>query len=174
MGQGKFQIVVGQGDFSQKFVGFQERLTAVEQPSQLIDVYFGCQYFVANSPNSGNIAEFCDRRLDAQTRTARDAAADNSADAPALWAQADRIVTDDAPLVPLVIPSYVTFVSKRVGNYQASAMQGVLRDQLWVRRGPSSRGPTAIHRPRDSGLRLSHTDPRLLARRRRESASSPL
>jgi peptide/nickel transport system substrate-binding protein len=33
--------------------------------SQLIGIYFGCQYFIPNSPLNGNIAEFCDRHLDA-------------------------------------------------------------------------------------------------------------
>jgi YVTN family beta-propeller protein len=101
--------------------------------SQLIEIYFGCKYFVPNSPVNGNIAEFCDPRLDAQINNALAAEATNSPDVAQLWAQADRTVTDDAPQVPLVIPGYIVFVSKRVGNYQASASQGVLQDQLWVR-----------------------------------------
>jgi len=101
--------------------------------SQLIEIYFGCQYFTPNSPTNGNIAEFCDPRLDAQIASARAAETDNSADLPALLARADHTLTDDAAQVPLVIPSYTILVSKRVGNYQASASQGVLPDQLWVR-----------------------------------------
>ena len=101
--------------------------------SQLIDIYFGCQYFIPNSKLNGNIAEFCDPRLDANARKALAAEASNSPDVGRLWAQTDRIVTDDAPLVPLVVPGYVVFVSKRVANFQASASQGLLQDQLWVR-----------------------------------------
>ena len=101
--------------------------------SQLIEIYFGCKYFVPNSPVNGNVAEFCDPRLDAQINNAVAAEATNSLNVAQLWAQADRTVTDDAPQVPLVIPGYSIFVSKRVGNYQASASQGVLQDQLWVR-----------------------------------------
>ena len=101
--------------------------------SQLFEIYFGCQYFTPNSPSNGNIAEFCDPRLDAQIRTARAAEEDGSSDSSALLAQADHTLTDDAAQVPLVIPSYITLVSKRVRNYQASASQGVLPDQLWVR-----------------------------------------
>jgi ABC-type transport system substrate-binding protein len=82
---------------------------------------------------AGSIAEFCDPRLDTQIRNALAADADNSPNVGQRWAQADRTVTDDAPLVPLVIPSYVISTSKRVGNYQVSAAQGVLPDQLWVR-----------------------------------------
>jgi peptide/nickel transport system substrate-binding protein len=101
--------------------------------SQLIEIYFGCQYFTPNSPTNGNIAEFCDPRLDAQIASARAAEEDNSAGASALLARADHTLTDDAAQVPLIIPSYIILVSKRVGNYQASASQGVLPDQLWVR-----------------------------------------
>jgi YVTN family beta-propeller protein len=101
--------------------------------SQLIQIYFGCHYFVPNSPLNGNIAEFCDPHLDAKINDALAGESRNSPDVGPLWAEADRIVTNDAPLVPLVIPSYIILVSKRVGNYQASASQGVLQDQLWVR-----------------------------------------
>jgi hypothetical protein len=101
--------------------------------SQLIDIYFGCRYFIPNSKVNGNIAEFCDPKLDANTRDALAGEADNSPDVGRLWAKADRVVTDDAPLVPLVVPRYIIFVSKRVANFQASASQGVLQDQLWVR-----------------------------------------
>ncbi len=101
--------------------------------SQLIEIYFGCQYFTPRSPSNGNIAEFCDPRLDAQIGSARAAEQDNSSGDAALWARADHTLTDDAAQVPLMIPSYTILVSKRVGNYQASASQGVLPDQLWVR-----------------------------------------
>jgi ABC-type transport system substrate-binding protein len=50
-----------------------------------------------------------------------------------LWAQADRTVTDQAPVVPLTTGSAIDFVSARVGNYQYSFQQGILLDQLWVR-----------------------------------------
>ena len=101
--------------------------------SLLIEIYFGCQYFTPNSPTNGNIAEFCDPRLDAQVASSRAAEQDDSSDLSALLARADHTLTDDAAQVPLVIPSYFILVSKRVGNYQASASQGVLPDQLWVR-----------------------------------------
>ncbi|HYB28173.1 MAG TPA: hypothetical protein VEF89_16275 [Solirubrobacteraceae bacterium] len=100
--------------------------------SQLIETYFGCNYFIPNSPVNGNIAELCDPRLDARISNALAAEAGNSPDAQP-WARADRAVVDDAPQVPLVISGYVIFVSNRVGNFQASAEQGVLPDQLWIR-----------------------------------------
>jgi peptide/nickel transport system substrate-binding protein len=51
-----------------------------------------------------------------------------------LWAQVDRIVTDQAPWVPVDNSSTSAgFVSARVGNYQDSPFYGPLVDQMWVR-----------------------------------------
>ncbi len=50
-----------------------------------------------------------------------------------LWAQADRIVTDQAPYVPVFNETSAGFVSSRVGNYQESPEYGPLLDQMWVR-----------------------------------------
>ena len=50
-----------------------------------------------------------------------------------LWAQADRIVTDQAPYVPVLNVGTAGFVSSRVGNYQESPVYGLLVDQMWVR-----------------------------------------
>jgi len=88
-----------------------------------------------DSPGNANWAEFCDPQLDAQINSALAAQSNNSPDAAALWAQADRTATDQAPAVPLNIPSNSYLVSARVGNSQFSltAPFGVLLDQLWVR-----------------------------------------
>ena len=50
-----------------------------------------------------------------------------------LWAQADRLVTDQAPYVPILNSGTAGFVSSRVGNYQESPVYGLLVDQMWVR-----------------------------------------
>ena len=50
-----------------------------------------------------------------------------------LWAQADRIVTDQAPYVPVLNAGMAGFVSSRAGNYQASPVYGPLLDQMWIR-----------------------------------------
>jgi peptide/nickel transport system substrate-binding protein len=102
-------------------------------PSEYINWFLGCQSFVPDSTGNANWAEFCDPRLDAQIRGAFAAEEANSPAAPSMWAAADRIVTDQAPLVPLVNPSAFNFVSRRVGNYQYNPQLGVLTDQLWVR-----------------------------------------
>ena len=103
--------------------------------ADILQVSFACQSFLPNSPGNANTSEFCDPRLDAQINTALAAESNNSPDTAALWAQADRTATDQAPVVPLTVPSEVYLVSGRVGNYQSSITQGtsVLLDQIWVR-----------------------------------------
>jgi hypothetical protein len=94
-----------------------------------------CDYIAGSSPSSfgSNIAEFRSPQLDA---TMHSAFAAEEADSPAaaeLWASADRQVTEAAPPAPLVTPSQLGFVSRRVGSYQYNPVQGVLLDQLWVK-----------------------------------------
>jgi YVTN family beta-propeller protein len=101
-------------------------------PSEYIKWFLSCQSFVPDSTSSANWAEFCDPRLDAQINRALAAEGAASPAASSMWAAADRIVTDQAPLVPLVNPSAVNFVSSRVGNYQYNPQLGVLLDQLWL------------------------------------------
>jgi ABC-type transport system substrate-binding protein len=50
-----------------------------------------------------------------------------------LWAQVDRVVTDQAPWVPVFNETPTVFVSARAGNYQESPYYGPLYDQMWVR-----------------------------------------
>jgi ABC-type transport system substrate-binding protein len=45
----------------------------------------------------------------------------------------DRVVTRQAPWVPIFNRSATVFVSARVGNYQESPVYGPLLDQIWVR-----------------------------------------
>ncbi len=100
--------------------------------SQLIETNFACWTFIPDSGNNPNWSEFCDPRLDTQIHGALATEATDSPNAAALWAAADRTVTDQAPFVSLVTPSTIDFVSKRVGNYEYNLQQGVLLDQLWV------------------------------------------
>ncbi|MBV8219778.1 MAG: hypothetical protein JO325_15050, partial [Solirubrobacterales bacterium] len=92
-----------------------------------------CGSFVPNSPNNSNLPEFCDPHFDATVRNAAAADAANAAAATRLWAQADRQITDQAPVVSLLVPSVIDFVSQRTRNYQYNPVWGALLDQLWVR-----------------------------------------
>ena len=103
--------------------------------SQYIQWSLSCKTFLPNSTNNPNLPEFCDPRLEHQINSALAAEEANSPAAADIWAQADKTVTDDAPLVPLDVPNTTDFVSRRAGNYQYSPELGglVLIDQLWVR-----------------------------------------
>jgi peptide/nickel transport system substrate-binding protein len=111
---------------------FWTAASAYTAASEFIQFLFSCQFF----PGS-NASEFCSRHLDATIQSAFAAEGPQGANTPAaagLWASADRQITDQAPLVPLVTPYSLDFVSTRVGNYQySSPQQGVLIDQMWVK-----------------------------------------
>jgi len=83
---------------------------------------------------TSNWAEFCDPHVDKLASQAQAAQLTDPAAARRLWAQADRIVTDQAPYVPVYNDaSSAAFVSSRVRNYQESPEYGPLLDQMWVR-----------------------------------------
>ena len=92
-----------------------------------------CRSFYRDPTNTNNLAEFCDPRLDRLASQARAAQLTDPAAARRLWAQVDRIATDEAPWVPIFNGGDTQFVSSRVGNYQESPEYGPLLDQMWVR-----------------------------------------
>jgi peptide/nickel transport system substrate-binding protein len=102
-------------------------------PSQIIQANFACQAFRPDSTGNADIAEFCNHRLDQQITQALAAESNNSPNTTALWAQADRTLTDQAPIVALAVPSTIDFVSARAGNYERDFQEGLLTDQFWVR-----------------------------------------
>jgi YVTN family beta-propeller protein len=100
-------------------------------PSGFFDSLLSCRS--SHDPASGNLAEFCDPHLDKLAREAQLAQSTGPTTARRLWAQADRMVTDQAPYVPVYNETSAAFVSSRVGNYQQSPGYGPLLDQMWVR-----------------------------------------
>ena len=100
-------------------------------PSGFFGPLLSCQS--ADWPVTSNWARFCDPHVDALARQAQAAQATDPAAARRLWAQADHIVTDQAPYVPVGNVPPAGFVSSRVGNYQISPVYGLLPGQMWVR-----------------------------------------
>ena len=90
-------------------------------------------YQARNASNTSNYAEFCDPHADQLASQAQAAQLTDPATARRLWAQVDRIVTDQAPWVPILSQGSTTFVSARTGNFQESPIYGPLLDQMWVR-----------------------------------------
>ena len=92
-----------------------------------------CRSFHETPTSTGNLAEYCDPRADKLARRAQAAQMTNPATARRLWAQVDRLVTDQAPWAPILNESLAAFVSARVGNYQEAPAYAYLVDQMWVR-----------------------------------------
>jgi peptide/nickel transport system substrate-binding protein len=63
-----------------------------------------------------NVSEFCDRRIDAQIKRALALQVSDPGRANELWTKIDHALVDQAPLVPLLNPQALDFVSKRLGN----------------------------------------------------------
>jgi ABC-type transport system substrate-binding protein len=100
-------------------------------PSTFFGPLLSCRS--ADEPGTSNWAGFCDPHVDALASQAQAAQLTDPAAARRLWAQADRLVTDQAPYVPILNSGTAGFVSSRVGNYQESPVYGLLVDQMWIR-----------------------------------------
>ena len=100
---------------------------------------FLCSSSTNDPRTNSNYAGLCDRRLDAQVARARSLETTNPAAAAGAWHRADRMLTDDAPWLPMKVFVSTDFVARRVGNYKycwlsgGSGMTGACLDQLWVR-----------------------------------------
>jgi peptide/nickel transport system substrate-binding protein len=101
--------------------------------SSFINALLSCQAFHPGTSQQTNVAEFCDSRIDAKINRALKLQATDQPAANALWAEIDRDLTDQAPVVPTSTAKILGFVSRRVGNYQYNPQWGVLLGQLWVR-----------------------------------------
>jgi peptide/nickel transport system substrate-binding protein len=111
------------------FTWFQDHPT----PSNFIEPLLTCRAFVPASPANLNVAELCDRRIDAQVQRAGTLQLRDPAAAGELWSRIDHELVDRAPWVPLYNPRAVTALGARVGNYKYHPFWNVLLDQLWVR-----------------------------------------
>jgi peptide/nickel transport system substrate-binding protein len=100
---------------------------------------FLCSSFTTSPKTNSNLAGLCDRQLDAQIARARSLEVTNSAAAAGAWHVADRMLTDEAPWVPIKVFLSTDFVARRVGNYRhcwlsgGSGLTGACLGQLWVR-----------------------------------------
>jgi YVTN family beta-propeller protein len=92
-----------------------------------------CRSYYHDPGRYANYGGFCDPHADQLASAALAAQQGDPAAARKLWAQADRVVTGQAPWVPIFNRSSTVFVSARVGNYQESLAYGPLLDQMWVR-----------------------------------------
>ncbi|MGN6173776.1 MAG: ABC transporter substrate-binding protein, partial [Streptosporangiaceae bacterium] len=102
-------------------------------PSTFFLPLLTCHSFYSDPASTLNWSGFCDPHLDKLARHAQAVQLTDPARARTLWAQVDRMVTDQAPWAPFVNTGPSVFVSARVRNYQQSPVYGPLLDQIWIR-----------------------------------------
>jgi peptide/nickel transport system substrate-binding protein len=101
-------------------------------PSDFLNVLLGCGSIHPNSDASPNIAEFCDKSIQAQINKAESEEATNPSGAAALWTAVDHEDTSQAPWVDLYNPKQIDFLSKNVHGYKWNPQWYILIDQLWL------------------------------------------
>ncbi len=101
-------------------------------PSNFWQPQLSCASLIPSSKNNPNLSQYCNPRVDELGRRAQQTELVDPAAARRLWAELDRTITDDAPMVfgPASLNS--SFVSARVGNYMSNPTMGPLLDQMWV------------------------------------------
>jgi peptide/nickel transport system substrate-binding protein len=80
-----------------------------------------------------NLSRFCDPDIDARMVQATRLATSNPAQSHILWSSIEHDLVDRAAWVPLMNRTWVSLVSRRLGNYQFNPLWGPLIDQMWVR-----------------------------------------
>jgi peptide/nickel transport system substrate-binding protein len=101
--------------------------------SDFLNILLGCGSFIPNSNASPNIAEFCDKGIQAQMDSALQQGITDPSGANTKWQAIDKAVTDQAPWVALFNPKYIDFLSKRVKGYQFSPQWYFLLAQASVK-----------------------------------------
>ncbi|MDX6507371.1 MAG: peptide/nickel transport system substrate-binding protein [Gaiellaceae bacterium] len=101
--------------------------------SDFLNILLGCGSIHPNSNSSPNIAEFCDKGIQAQMDHAGQVGITDPTSANKIWAQIDHKVTDQAPWVAMYNPKYIDFLSKRVKGYLFSPQWYFLLDQASVK-----------------------------------------
>ena len=101
--------------------------------SDFLDILLGCGSFHPNSNSSPNIAEFCNKPIQAKMDQAGAMGLTDPTGANNLWAQVDKEVTDQAPWVSMFNPKLLDFVSSRVKGFQFSPQWYFLLAQASVK-----------------------------------------
>jgi peptide/nickel transport system substrate-binding protein len=97
--------------------------------SDFLNILLGCRSFHPNSNSSPNIAEFCDKSIQAKMDQAGKTGITDPAAGNKQWAQVDKDVTDQAPWVSMYNPKLIDFLSNRVKGYQFNPQWYFLIDQ---------------------------------------------
>jgi peptide/nickel transport system substrate-binding protein len=101
--------------------------------SDFLDILLGCGSFHPNSNSSPNIAEFCNKGIQAKMDNAGKVGITDPASANKIWAQVDKETTDQAPWVSMFNPKYIDVLSDRVKGYLFSPQWYFLLAQASVK-----------------------------------------
>ncbi len=101
--------------------------------SDFLNVLLGCASFTPGSDSSINMAGFCDKKIQAQMDEALKTEQTSFDEANTMWAAIDQEMMEQSPLVPIMTPKLIDFLSKDTGNYQFSKQFYMLVSQLWVK-----------------------------------------
>lgn len=80
-----------------------------------------------------NFSFYCNPAVDRAIDSAEALDRTDQVAAGLAWANAERQVLLDAPIVPTVQGRLAWFISTRLGNFQATPLELVLYSQMWVR-----------------------------------------
>ena len=96
--------------------------------SDFLNVLLGCDDFHPNSNSSPNIAEFCDKGIQAQMTQALNTGVTDPEKANAIWTKVDKAVTDQAVWVDMFNPKLLDFISGNITNHVFSPQWYFLLD----------------------------------------------
>jgi len=101
--------------------------------SDFLQILLGCGSFHPNSNSSPNIAEFCNKAIQAKMDKAGTMALTDPQGANDLWAEVDKETTDQAPWVAFFNPKLLDFTSKRIKGFTFSPQWYFMFDQASVK-----------------------------------------
>ncbi len=102
------------------------------EPSDFLTALFGCENFHPGSDSSVNISGYCSRPVEDLLNQAALVSVTDRTKGAALWAEADRMLMQDAPAAPLIQMKKIELVSKRLGNFYTVHLYHMLFSQAWV------------------------------------------
>ena len=98
-------------------IAFSDWFQDYPAASDFLVILLGCGSIHPNSNSSPNIAQFCDKAIQAKMDHAGQVGITDPEAANKIWAQVDKEVTDQAPWVAMYNPKYIDFLSSRVSGY---------------------------------------------------------
>jgi peptide/nickel transport system substrate-binding protein len=129
----QYSFIQNSNNLKKWSVSFSDWYQDYPAASDFLDVLLGCGSIHPGSDASPNIAEFCDKSIQAKMDQARSLAVTDPTAANNIWAQVDHLVTDQAPWVDMFNPLQIDLLAKRVHGYQWNPQWYLLIDQQWLK-----------------------------------------